>query len=67
MWEWFGIGMAKFVKYDYKDVYKKIDEVLEKIKGIDSGVDSVSDSFILSDEETKRFIDNALMTMFGRY
>lgn len=49
------------VSYDYDAIYKKIDEVLEKIKGIDSG----SDSFLLSDEETKRIIDNALMTMFG--
>lgn len=56
----------EFISYDYDDIYKKIDDVVDKIKGIDSGADSGSDSFILSDEETKRIIDNAVMTMFGR-
>ena len=52
----------EFISYDYDAIYKKIDEVLGKIKGIDSG----SDSFLLGGEEVKRVINNAVMTMFGR-
>ena len=52
----------EFISYDYDAIYKKIDEVLEKIKGIDSG----SDSFLLGGEEVKRVINNAVITIFGR-